>query len=242
MKYEALGATEISVSKICIGGMSFGKDEAHPDVWALDEKETEAMIGHAFDLGVNFIDTANAYAMGKSEEMIGKAVRSLGIPRDKIVIATKVFFNEGKLKKEAILREIDLSLKRLQMDYVDLYQIHRFDYDTPIEETINGRVQIHFLFTDRPVDQRSREGFGQGTDLIGVQLRGQFLSIFPVDRPGCLPVPDDPDGDHGILFFRAWCIPALPGKSGRGPCPSGLSRTSSVRPSPAPRMRPGTAG
>ena len=72
MKYEALGATEISVSKICIGGMSFGKDEAHPDVWALDEKETEAMIGHAFDLGVNFIDTANAYAMGRSEEMIGK--------------------------------------------------------------------------------------------------------------------------------------------------------------------------
>ena len=138
MKYEALGTTEISVSKICIGGMSFGKDEAHPDVWALDEKETEAMIGHAFDLGVNFIDTANAYAMGKSEEMIGKAVRSLGIPRDKIVIATKVFFNEGKLKKEAILREIDLSLKRLQMDYVDLYQIHRFDYDTPIEETMEA--------------------------------------------------------------------------------------------------------
>ena len=91
MKYENLGTTNISVSKICIGGMSFGKDAAHPDVWALDEKETEAMIGHAFDLGVNFIDTANAYAMGRSEEMIGKAVRSLGIPRDKIIIATKVF-------------------------------------------------------------------------------------------------------------------------------------------------------
>lgn len=136
MKYAKLGTTDISVSKICIGGMSFGKDEAHPEVWALDEHETEAMIGHAFDLGVNFIDTANAYAQGRSEEMIGKALKSLSIPRDKAVIATKVFFNEGRLKKDAILREIDGSLKRLRTDYVDLYQIHRFDYDTPIEETL----------------------------------------------------------------------------------------------------------
>ena len=128
MKYEKLGTTDISVSKICIGGMSFGKDEAHPEVWALDEHETEAMICHAFDLGVNFIDTANTYAQGRSEEMIGKALKSLSIPRDKAVIATKVFFNEGRLKKDAILREIDGSLKRLRTDYVDLYQIHRFDY------------------------------------------------------------------------------------------------------------------
>ena len=86
------------------------------------------MIGHAFDLGVNFIDTANTYAQGRSEEMIGKALKSLSIPRDKAVIATKVVCNEGRLKKDAILREIDGSLKRLRTDYVDLYQIHRFDY------------------------------------------------------------------------------------------------------------------
>ena len=93
------------------------------------------MIGHAFDLGVNFIDTANTYAQGRSEEMIGKALKSLIIPRDKAVIATKVFFNEGRLKKDAILREIDGSLKRLRTDYVDLYQIHRFDYPGIIKKT-----------------------------------------------------------------------------------------------------------
>lgn len=136
MKYAKLGHTDIEVSRICIGGMSFG---AHSDdfyQWTLDPDATKEMIAHACDMGVNFIDTANQYSHGTSEEYIGRALKELHIPREKVVIATKVYYNEGHLSRKAILREIDGSLERLQTDYVDLYQIHRFDYDTPIEETM----------------------------------------------------------------------------------------------------------
>ncbi len=136
MKYKTLGNTDIKVSEICLGGMSFGKRSDEYYQWTLEEKETEEMIAHAIDLGVNFIDTANQYSGGTSEEYIGKALKHLGVPRDRIVIASKVYFNEGKLNREAILREIDGTLTRLGTDYLDLYQIHRFDYDTPIEETL----------------------------------------------------------------------------------------------------------
>ncbi len=136
MKYTMLGNTGIEVSRICVGGMSFGEHLEGGHQWTLDQENTTAMIGHAYDLGVNFIDTANQYAGGSSERFIGKALKDLGIARDKVVIATKVYFNEGHLKKEAILREIDGSLERLGTDYVDLYQIHRFDYDTPMEEVM----------------------------------------------------------------------------------------------------------
>lgn len=139
MKYIKLEKTDIEVSRICVGGMSFGeRTEGGHHPWTLDAADTEKMIAHAFAMGVNFIDTANGYANGTSEEFIGKAIKNLGIQRDKIVIATKVFFNEGKLKKEAIAREIEGSLKRLGTDYVDLYQIHRFDYDTLVEETMQA--------------------------------------------------------------------------------------------------------
>ena len=133
-----LGNTDIQVSRICVGGMSFGNVVEGGHQWTLDAAATKDMIAHAYELGVNFIDTANGYAGGSSEEFIGKAIRELGIPREKLVIASKVYFNEGHLSKEAILREIDGSLKRLQTDYLDLYQIHRFDYGTPIEETMEA--------------------------------------------------------------------------------------------------------
>ncbi|MBQ1530629.1 MAG: aldo/keto reductase [Solobacterium sp.] len=136
MKYKEIGSTGILISDIGLGGMSFGKRSDDYYQWTLEEKETEEMIAHAFDLGVNFIDTANQYSGGTSEEYIGKALRHLGIPRDQVVLASKVYFNEGKLSRNAILREIDGTLKRLGTDYLDLYQIHRFDYDTPIEETM----------------------------------------------------------------------------------------------------------
>lgn len=96
------------------------------------------MIAHALELGVNFIDSANCYSHGTSEEYIGKALKELGVEREKVVLASKVYFNDGKLSKEAINREIDGTLKRLGTDYLDLYQIHRFDYDTPIEETMEA--------------------------------------------------------------------------------------------------------
>ena len=105
--------------------------------WTLDETESEKVIKHALDLGINFFDTANCYSAGTSEEYLGKAIRN-NIARDKVVIASKVYFNDGRLSKEAIAREIDGTLQRLGTDYLDLYIIHRFDFDTPIEETMEA--------------------------------------------------------------------------------------------------------
>lgn len=136
MKYSELGNTGIRVSRICIGAMSFGKASEQFHQWTLNQDETQNMIAHGWELGVNFIDTANTYSFGTSEEYIGKALKNLGIARDKVILASKVYFNEGKLSSQAILREIDGTLSRLGTDYLDLYQIHRFDYDTPIEETM----------------------------------------------------------------------------------------------------------
>lgn len=137
MKHIRLGDTDINVSRLCVGGMSFGKPSADFHEWTLDESKTEQMIRHALDLGINFIDTANCYSHGTSEEFIGKAIKK-NVKRENVVLATKVYFNEGHLSKAAIEREIDLSLKRLDTDYVDLYIIHRFDYGAPIEETMEA--------------------------------------------------------------------------------------------------------
>ena len=142
MKYTTLGNTGIKVSKICIGGMSFGEPSKDFHEWTLNQEETTKVIKRAFELGVNFIDTANVYSHGTSEIFIGNALKELNTPREKVVIAPKVYFNPGKLSKEAIIRECDQSLKRLQTDYLDLYQIHRFDYDTPIEETMEALNEL----------------------------------------------------------------------------------------------------
>jgi len=136
MEYAKLGNTDIEVSKLCVGCMSFGKAGTMHD-WTLNEEESEKVIQHALNLGINFFDTANGYSAGTSEEYLGKAIRD-NIARDKVVIASKVYFNEGRLSKEAIRREIDGTLKRLGTDYLDLYIIHRFDYETPIEETMEA--------------------------------------------------------------------------------------------------------
>lgn len=137
MEYSKLGNSDILVSRICVGCMSFGDTSSNFHAWTLNAEDSEAIIKHALDLGINFFDTANVYSGGTSEEYLGRAIKN-NIARDKVVIATKVYFNEGKLSKKAILREIDGSLKRLGTDYVDLYIIHRFDYDTPIEETMEA--------------------------------------------------------------------------------------------------------
>lgn len=142
MKYAKLGNTDIEVSRICVGGMSFGEASEKFHQWTLSQTDTQAMIQHAYDLGVNFIDTANCYSFGTSEEYIGQSLKNLGIPRDKIVLASKVYFNEGRLSREAINREIEGTLKRLQTDHLDLYQIHRFDYGTPIEETMQALHEL----------------------------------------------------------------------------------------------------
>ena len=136
MEYVKLGNTDIEVLKLCVGCMSFGKAGSMHD-WTLDEEKSEEVIKRALDLGINFFDTANGYSAGTSEEYLGRALKK-NIARDKVVIASKVYFNEGRLSRPAIMREIDGSLKRLGTDYLDLYIIHRFDYDTPIEETMEA--------------------------------------------------------------------------------------------------------
>lgn len=138
MQYTTLGWSDITVSKLCLGGMSFGEPSPRFHQWTIGPKETEDVIGHAFDYGINFIDTANGYSFGTSEEYIRRALKNLDIPRDKVVLASKVYFNEGHLSRKAILREIDGTLQRLGTDYLDLYIIHRFDYNTPIEETMEA--------------------------------------------------------------------------------------------------------
>ena len=136
MEYTKLGNTDIEISKLCVGCMSFGKAGTMHD-WTLNESESEKLILHALSLGINFFDTANGYSAGTSEEYLGKALKK-NVARDKVVIASKVYFNPGRLSSEAIHREIDGTLKRLGTDYLDLYIIHRFDYETPIEETMEA--------------------------------------------------------------------------------------------------------
>ena len=138
MKYTKLGNTDIEVSQLCVGCMSYGKPSEAFHLWTLGPEETQEIVGHAYQLGINFFDTANCYSNGTSEEYLGLALKNLSIPRDKVVLASKVYFNDGCLSKQAILREIDGTLQRLGTDYLDLYQIHRFDYDTPIEETMEA--------------------------------------------------------------------------------------------------------
>lgn len=136
MEYTKLGATDIEVSRICLGCMSFGKAGTMHD-WTLDEQKSEEIIKYALRKGINFFDTANGYSAGTSEEYLGRAIQK-NVARDKVVIASKVYFNEGRLKREAIMREIEGTLKRLGTDYLDLYIIHRFDYETPMEETMEA--------------------------------------------------------------------------------------------------------
>lgn len=137
MQYTALGNSGITVSRLCLGCLGFGEPSPDSHVWTLDSAATEVIVKRALDLGINFFDTANTYSHGTSEEYLGRALKNL-TQREKVVIATKVYFNEGHLSKAAIFREIDLSLKRLGTDYVDLYILHRFDPTTPIEETLEA--------------------------------------------------------------------------------------------------------
>ena len=136
MEYIQLGKSDLKVSRLCLGCMSFGEVQEGAFSWVLNQEKTDEIIKRSLELGINFFDTANGYSKGTSEIFIGNSFKKFVKNRSDIVVATKVFFNEGKLSKEAILREIDGSLKRLQMDYIDLYIIHRWDYDHPIEETM----------------------------------------------------------------------------------------------------------
>jgi len=142
MKYIRLGSSGLKVSRICLGMMSYG-NPAHR-AWFLPEDKAEPIVRHALEAGINFFDTADMYSKGASETITGRLLKKFFDSRDDYVLATKVYFpmgpgpNDRGLSRKHIMSAIDASLKRLNVDYVDLYQIHRFDYDTPIEETMTA--------------------------------------------------------------------------------------------------------
>jgi aryl-alcohol dehydrogenase-like predicted oxidoreductase len=143
MDYVKLGQTGLKVSRVCLGCMTYGVPERGGHPWSLAEEQSRPFIKRALELGINFFDTANTYSDGTSEEIVGRALRDFA-RRDEVVIATKVFYpmregpNARGLSRKSILTEIDASLRRLGTDYVDLYQIHRWDKHTPIEETLEA--------------------------------------------------------------------------------------------------------
>ena len=147
MDYVKLGSTGMDVSRLCLGCMTFGAPERGDHNWTLDEEASRPLIRHAIEAGINFFDTANVYSDGSSEEIVGRALRDFAL-RSEIVIATKVNSrmrpgpNGGGLSRKALMSEIDASLSRLGTDYVDLYQVHRFDYTVPIEETLEALHDI----------------------------------------------------------------------------------------------------
>jgi len=144
VRYNLLGRTGLYVSELCLGTMTFGGKGFWEVVGKLGAKEVESLVGTALDAGVNFIDTANVYSEGESEKLVGGALKALGRPRDQVVVATKVRgrmgpgVNQVGLSRAHILYGIDESLRRLGLDFVDLYQIHGFDPSTPVEETVRA--------------------------------------------------------------------------------------------------------
>ena len=142
MELVNLGRTGVKVSRLCLGCMTYGSSRWRP--WVLDEAEGRPFFRRAWEAGINFFDTADMYSDGASEEVLGRALRELAVPREQVVVATKVFHptgqsaNERGLSRKHIRHAIDASLRRLQLDYVDLYQIHRFDAATPVEETLEA--------------------------------------------------------------------------------------------------------
>ena len=143
MEYVRLGRTGLQVSRIALGCMTYGAPDRGSHIWTMPEEASRPLIKQALELGINFFDTANVYSDGTSEEIVGRALKDFST-RDEVVIATKVFNrmrpgpNGAGLSRRAIFTEIDHSLRRLGTDYVDLYQIHRWDYETPIEETMEA--------------------------------------------------------------------------------------------------------
>ena len=168
MDYTKLGNTGLDVSRICLGCMGFGDAERWVHKWVLDEENSRPVIQHALELGINFFDTANVYSIGRSEEILGRALKDFA-NRDEVVIATKLHGrmrdgpNGAGLSRKAILSEIDHSLKRLGTEYVDLYQIHRWDYETPIEETMEALHDVVQAPARRAISAPRQCGPGSST-------------------------------------------------------------------------------
>lgn len=186
MEYVRLGSTGMKVSRICLGCMSFGVPERGTHPWTLTEEQSRPLIRQALELGINFFDTANSYSDGTSEEITGRALRDFA-NRDEIVLATKGFGtwgkgpNQGGLSRKALMAAIDASLRRLGTDYVDLYQIHRFDRNTPIEETLEALHDIVKAGKARYIGASSMYAWQFAKMLYTADLHGwsRFVSMQP---------------------------------------------------------------
>ncbi len=186
MEYVRFGSTGMKVSRICLGCMSYGGPNDRWK-WALDEETSRPFIQRALELGINFFDTANVYSQGRSEEILGKAINDFTASRDEVVIATKVHGemgpgpNDHGLSRKHILSAIDASLKRLGMDYVDLYQIHRWDYETPIEETLDALNDVVRAGKARYIGASSMHAWQFAKALYTSDLHGwaRFVSMQP---------------------------------------------------------------
>ncbi|WP_321911654.1 aldo/keto reductase [Paraburkholderia sp. J11-2] len=184
MDYVRFGSTGLQVSRLCLGCMTYGVPERGTHPWTLGEEASRPLIRQALDAGINFFDTANTYSDGTSEEIVGRALRDF-VKRDDIVLATKVYNrmrpgpNGQGLSRKAILTEIDHSLKRLGTDYVDLYQIHRWDYDTPIEETLEALHDVVKAGKARYIGASSMHAWQFSKALYTSRLHGwtEFVSM-----------------------------------------------------------------
>src|SRR5215204_2179772 len=184
MEYTKLGRTGLDVSRICFGCMSYGGGNRGNHAWSLGEEESRPFIKRALEAGINFFDTANRYSLGNSEEILGRAVKDFA-RRDEVIIATKVYGrmrpgpNGAGLSRKAIMAEIDASLRRLGTDYVDLYQIHRWDYDTPIEETLEALHDIVKMGKARYIGASSMHAWQFAKALYLADLNGwtRFVSM-----------------------------------------------------------------
>ncbi|MCP3728045.1 aldo/keto reductase [Paraburkholderia sp. CNPSo 3272] len=184
MDYVRFGSTGLQVSRLCLGCMTYGVAERGTHPWTLGEDASRPLIRQALDAGINFFDTANTYSDGTSEEIVGRALRDF-VKRDDIVLATKVYNrmrpgpNGQGLSRKAILTEIDHSLKRLGTDYVDLYQIHRWDYNTPIEETLEALHDVVKAGKARYIGASSMHAWQFSKALYTSRLNGwtEFISM-----------------------------------------------------------------
>ena len=184
MKYARLGKSGLKVSRVCLGCMSYGVPERGTHPWSLPEEQSRPFIQRALDLGINFFDTANVYSDGGSEEITGRALRDFA-SRDEVVIATKVHGrvrpgpNGAGLSRRGILSEIDNSLRRLGVDHVDLYQIHRWDHETPIEETLEALHDVVKAGKARYIGASSMHSWQFAKALYTADLHGwtRFVSM-----------------------------------------------------------------
>ncbi len=213
MKYNKLGQTDLQVSRLCLGCMTFGEPDRGAHAWTLPEESSRPIIKHALDNGINFFDTANVYSDGSSEEIVGRALKDFA-RREEVVIATKVYYQVGNLpeglSRAQILRSIDDSLTRLDTDYVDLLQIHRWDYNTPVEETLEalndvvkagkaryiGASSMHSEQFARALALQDKNGWARFVTMqnhYNLIYREEELSMLPLcDKQGVAVLPWSP--------------------------------------------------